>query len=84
MAYERVFHIGHLSWEWQSEYALRSFIHPLLFISAYYPLKWLHLDSNLLIRLIPHLIHVVLFAVADFYMIKLIQRLFDGKDKQGI
>ncbi|KAI6232889.1 Mannosyltransferase [Aphelenchoides fujianensis] len=53
VAYEKVFGVGHLSWEWRPEFALRSFLHPLLFMVLYAPLKLLGLDSGVLVRLLP-------------------------------
>jgi hypothetical protein len=50
----------------------------------FYPLKLVGLDSTRIIQLIPHLIHSILFAVADFYMAKLVKRLFKGRDSEGM
>ncbi|KAI6183508.1 Mannosyltransferase [Aphelenchoides bicaudatus] len=85
VAYNQVYGIGHLSWEWQPEHALRSYLHPALFMIFYWPLKILHLDSNLLISLIPSLIHVVLFTISDVFMLRLLRRLFvDSRDNQTV
>jgi phosphatidylinositol glycan class B len=84
VAYKQVYGVGHLSWEWNPEHALRSYLHPALFVIFYWPLKFLHLDSNLLVALIPHLVHVVLFAISDHFMLCLLNRLFDGRNRQGI
>lgn len=72
------------SWEWQPEHALRSYLHPMIFMLFYWPLKILHLDSNRLINLVPHLVHVVLFALSDYFMLRLLNRIFDARDKQGM
>ncbi|KAI6194878.1 Mannosyltransferase [Aphelenchoides besseyi] len=81
VAYARVFGVGHLSWEWKDEFAIRSYLHPLLFMIFYYPLKLFNLDGGLLIRILPNLIHCFLFAINDVFVGKLMHRLFEKRDQ---
>ena len=84
VAYRKVFGVGELTWEWRPDVALRSHLHPLLFMAAYAPLRWAGVDTATLITLTPMLIHAALFAVADVFMARLLHRLFTRADAHGM
>lgn len=44
VAHSVVFGYGYKTWEWRENIALRSYIHPLIFIIYYKIIKALHLD----------------------------------------
>ena len=51
VAHERVFRYGWLTWEWQSENAIRSPLYPLLFVPGYWLVQKLGLeDTDALVR----------------------------------
>uniref|UniRef100_A0A914I2I2 Mannosyltransferase n=1 Tax=Globodera rostochiensis TaxID=31243 RepID=A0A914I2I2_GLORO len=70
VAYRMVYGRGYLAWEWNSSWALRSSLHPLLYAAIFWTLRTLRLDFGPLIRWAPHLFHALLFSVADAFYLK--------------
>lgn len=65
VAYYSVYGYGHLSWEWSS--ALRSVLHPAFIAAIFYLLRFLNLDTNYLVIILPRLLHSLIFALSDYY-----------------
>ena len=80
-AFRRIYGVGHLSWEWSEETALRSHLHPALFTLILAPLHWLGVDvaASALVRWAPYFLHAAFFAIGDSYARCLMSRLFSEK-----
>ncbi|CAI5473819.1 unnamed protein product [Closterium sp. Yama58-4] len=65
VAHRMVFGYGYLTWEWQPEWAARSFLHPLLFAAGYHLLALLRCDTPWLVRHSPRFIQAAMAALAD-------------------
>ncbi|CAH8875671.1 unnamed protein product [Trichobilharzia szidati] len=75
VAHNWVFGYGSLTWEWQSDIALRSPLHPIL-ISLLYKLFALYgIDSHWLIVKSPQILHACFAAIADFHLYKFVSQL---------
>ncbi|MED6133352.1 Mannosyltransferase aptg1 [Stylosanthes scabra] len=75
VAHRIAFGYGHLTWEWKA--AIRSYLHPLLFVPLYKLLAFLHLDTPFVMMKAPRLLQSVFAAVGDLYSYKLSAVLFD-------
>lgn len=58
-------------------------MHPALFIAPFWVLKRLGLDANWAVNAVPNVIHAVLFAVADLFMLKLAKTVHGVGRKEG-
>ncbi|GJP35396.1 hypothetical protein CLOM_g19907 [Closterium sp. NIES-68] len=76
VAHRMVFGYGYLTWEWQPEWAARSFLHPMLFAAGYQLLALLRFDTPWLVRHSPRFIQASIASVADLRLYVLTQRLF--------
>ncbi|CAI5490330.1 unnamed protein product [Closterium sp. Naga37s-1] len=76
VAHRMVFGYGYLTWEWQPEWAARSFLHPLLFAAGYRLLALLRCDTPWLVRHSPRFMQAAMAALADLRLYALTQRLF--------
>uniref|UniRef100_A0A914BUG0 Mannosyltransferase n=1 Tax=Acrobeloides nanus TaxID=290746 RepID=A0A914BUG0_9BILA len=81
VAYKIVYHQGHLSWEWHEENSLRSAIHPSCLALIYWVFKWLGLDSNWIIAYAPRIVHTIIFAIGDVFLLKLARRVLNSHEK---
>ncbi|KAI1728707.1 alg9-like mannosyltransferase family domain-containing protein [Ditylenchus destructor] len=75
VAYRMVYGKGMRTWEWKPNNALRSAFHPTLYAIPFWVLKLLACDSRLFLNWIPHLIQACIFAVADIYYYRFLQKL---------
>ncbi|CAI5939425.1 unnamed protein product, partial [Closterium sp. NIES-64] len=76
VAHRMVFGYGYLTWEWQPEWAARSFLHPLLFAAGYRLLALLRCDTPWLVRHSPRFMQAAMAALADVRLYALTHRLF--------
>ncbi|CAI5476510.1 unnamed protein product [Closterium sp. Yama58-4] len=76
VAHRMVFGYGYLTWEWQPEWAARSFLHPLFFAAGYRLLALLRCDTPWLVRHSPRFIQAAMAALADLRLYMLTRRLF--------
>jgi len=81
VAHKLVFGTGYLTWEWTTPNPIRSYIHPLLFSVLFYILKFLGLDSVDLVVLLPRLLHAVIAAVSDMFILKFYANTFGKKGR---
>ncbi|CAD5227124.1 unnamed protein product [Bursaphelenchus xylophilus] len=82
ISYGQVFGKGETTWEWDPNNALRSYLHPLLYMSPYYILKLLKIDSGVLIRAIPVVIHFLFTLISDFAIQKAYRKLLKYADAE--
>ena len=71
-----VYNKSHLTWEWTRDPPLRSAIHPLAISWLYRLYKFVGGDTNLIIRVIPNLLHSYFFALGDVFYFMLCERIF--------
>lgn len=83
VAYRMVYGKGMRTWEWKPNNALRSAFHPTLYAIPFWVLKLLACDSRLFLNWIPHLIQACIFAVADIYYYRFLQKL-PGLKSRGL
>ncbi|CAI5933960.1 unnamed protein product [Closterium sp. NIES-65] len=76
VAHRMVFGYGYLTWEWQPEWAARSFLHPLLFAAGYRLLALLRCDTPWLVRHSPRFMQAAMATLADVRLYALTHRLF--------
>ena len=81
VAHKLVFGTGYLTWEWTTPNPIRSYIHPLLFSVLFYILKFLGLDSVDLVVLLPRILHAVIAAVSDMFILKFYANTFGKKGR---
>ena len=65
VAHRVVFGTGGQTWEWHSDVAIRSYLHPLLFSIPYYIARFFNMDSDLFIAYGPRLFQAVFAACGD-------------------
>ena len=81
VAHKLVFGTGYLTWEWTTPNPIRSYIHPLVFSVLFYILKILGLDSVDLIVLLPRLLHAIIAAISDMFILKFYSNTFGKKGR---
>ena len=81
VAHKLVFGTGYLTWEWTTPNPIRSYIHPLLFSVLFYIIKVLGLDSLELVILLPRLLHAIVAAVSDMFILKFYANTFGRKGR---
>ena len=64
-----------LPWEFWDGYHLRSQLYPMYLSIPMYILRYLGLDTNLLIRKSPYLMQIVLVIIADYFFWKTLKRI---------
>lgn len=76
-AHNLVFGVGHLTWEWRPDIALRSYIYPYLMAAVYAILRLTGLHNlRGVFLLAPRLVHTLIFgAMTDLHVYKLATRL---------
>jgi len=68
VAYSMVYGGCTLPWEWQDAFRLRNTIYPFYLAAPLYVLKFLGLDSNMMVRTCPYLAQCVLVCITDSYL----------------
>ena len=68
VAHRVVFGYGHLTWEWKE--GIRSFLFPSLFVHLFELMKLLHIDTPLMIRIIPRILTCVIQAFQDLFVLE--------------
>lgn len=82
-AHRLVFGYGYLTWEWRKENAIRSWLFPLLFASAYKLVHILDLNDNYgWLVLAPKVIQSLIAALLDYYTVLLGAKYF-GSSSTG-
>lgn len=67
-----------MSWEWQEKYTLRSSIYPTYLSIPLYILKFLKLDTNMLVVNSMFFMHIMIIVMGDYYLYCL-SKLYLGK-----
>ena len=81
VAHKLVYGTGYLTWEWTTPNPIRSYIHPLLFSVLFYIVKVLGIDSLEVVILLPRLLHAILAAVSDMFILKFYANTFGRKGR---
>ncbi|CAI2364433.1 unnamed protein product [Moneuplotes crassus] len=79
IAYDMVYGGGNLTWEWDPNYALRPILHPLIYAAAFKLLNSLGLDYSVMIIYVPNIIHISLWLIGDYYMLKVCQKFYGSQ-----
>jgi hypothetical protein len=64
-----------LPWEYTDQFRLRNSIYPTYLSLPLYLVRYLHLDTNFVVRTVPYLAHVLIVFVNDAYMWRISRRL---------
>ncbi|CDO73566.1 Glycosyltransferase Family 22 protein [Trametes cinnabarina] len=75
VAHHLVFGYGQLTWEWLAPKPIRSIVYPALNVPIYWLLKSIHLDGTAALIWGPKLLHGVLAACTDVWLMRLTRRL---------
>jgi hypothetical protein len=60
-----------MTWEWQQGYALRSYLFPLFLSLPLHALRWLGIDSAILVVNSMFTMNCLILALGDLYLYKL-------------
>ena len=60
-----------MTWEWQQGYALRSYLYPLVLSLPLHALRWLGIDSAILVVNSMFAMNCLILTIGDLYLYKL-------------
>jgi hypothetical protein len=63
-----------LTWEWRSNYRIRSVLYPMFLSIPIWILKIFRLDYYFLVRVAPYIAHLVLVVLGDYYYFLISQK----------
>lgn len=64
-----------LPWEWSDEFRLRNCIYPMFLSLPLHLVRFLGIDTNLVVRSVPYLTHYVFVVANDVFFWKIAKRL---------
>lgn len=64
-----------MTWEWQQQYALRSYLYPMYLSIPLHVLRFFHIDYAILVVNSMFFMNCLILAVGDLYLFKLAQQM---------